>query len=72
MTRIEQAQWSESIERRIDALHLGATDAARAKASLRNADRIVDFGFAVVAAMRSSTAFIARHLKSAFVSSPQH
>ncbi|MEO8306239.1 MAG: hypothetical protein ABI724_19170 [Betaproteobacteria bacterium] len=72
MTRIEQAQLSESIECRIDALHLSTTDAARAKASLRNAERIVDFGFAAVAAMRSSAAFIARHMKSAFISSPQH
>ena len=72
MTRIEQAQPADSIEQRLYAMHLGAGDRQRALASLRNADRIVDFGFAVLAAMRTSTAFIARQLKSAFVSSPQH
>ena len=59
-------------EQRLYAMHLSAADTERALASFRNAERIVDFGFAVVAMMRSSTAFIARQLKSAFVSSPQH
>jgi hypothetical protein len=63
---------SASLERRIDAMRLGAIDTARAKASLRNADRLVDFGFAVAAAVRASAAFVRRQMKSAFVSSPQH
>ena len=72
MDRSQNSSASALLDRRIDAMHLSATDAARAKASLRSADLIVDFGFAVAAAIRSSAAFVARHLKAAFVSSPQH
>lgn len=72
MRTAQQALSSESLERRIDAMHMGAIDTARAKASLRNADRLVDFGFAVATAVRASGAFVMRHMKSAFVSSPQH
>jgi hypothetical protein len=71
MTRTQQAHGNELIERRLDAL-LSPVDAARAKASLRAADVIVDVGFALAAAISSSAAFAVRHLRAAFVSSPSH
>ena len=58
--------------RRLDEMNLAAGDAARAKATLRNAAAIVDFGFAAAAAIRSSSAYLARHLKAALASAPQH
>ena len=72
MTRTQKAPLNESLERRLDTMHMSASDIARAKASLRNADLIVDFGFGLAAAVRASAAFAARQLKAAFVSSPQH
>ena len=72
MAKSQSANSYDLIDRRLDELHLSASDAARAKASLRTADVIVDFRFTAAAAIRASGEFVARHAKSAFTSSPQH
>ena len=72
MAKSQSTASYDLIDRRLDELHLSASDVARAKASLRTADVIVAFWFAAAAAIRASGEYVARVAKSAFASSPQH
>jgi hypothetical protein len=58
--------------KRLHEMRMSASDIASAEASLRHADAIVDFGFGVVAAIRSLAAYVARHFRAVFVSTPHH
>jgi hypothetical protein len=58
--------------KRLHEMRMSASDVASAEVSLRNADAIVDIGFGIVAAIRSLAAYVARHLRAVFVSTPHH
>lgn len=72
MKTANNAHSNELLITRLHEMRMSAQDIARAEASLRNADAIVDAGLAVAAAIRSSASYVARNLKAAFVSTPQH
>jgi hypothetical protein len=72
MNSTEKALWNESIIKRLREMRMSPSDIANAEAAFRKADAIVDLGFGVVAALRSSAAYVTRHLRAAFVSTPQH
>jgi hypothetical protein len=63
---------NDLLTKRLHEMRMSASDIASARASLRNADAIVDLGFGVVAAIRSSVAYVARNLRAVFVSTPHH
>ena len=63
---------NELIIKRLHEMRMSASDIASAEASLRNADAIVDIGFGIVAAIRSLAAYVARQLRTVFVSTPHH
>jgi hypothetical protein len=58
--------------KRLHEMRMSASDVARAEASLRNADALVDIGFGIVVAIRSLAAHVTRHLRTVFVSTPHH
>jgi hypothetical protein len=58
--------------KRLHEMRMSASDIASAEASLRNADAIVDLGSGVVATIRSSAAYLARHVRAVFVSTLHH
>jgi hypothetical protein len=72
MDRVQHPHPNDPIYRRLDELELQAWEAASARASMEHADMIVDGVCRAVAAIRSTAVSVARHFKSAFVSSPQH
>ena len=63
---------NDMLYRRIDELPMSAADRRFAKAQLRAADNFVDGAFALAAAMRSMTASVSRHVRTAIMASPQH
>jgi hypothetical protein len=68
----KNAPSNELLIKRLQAMRMSASDIASAEASLRNADAIVDVGFGIATAIRTAAAYVARHLRAALVSTPQH
>jgi hypothetical protein len=66
------ANSNDLLVKRLHEMRMSASDIASAEASLRNADAIVDIGFGIVAAIRSLAAYVARQLRTVFVSTPHH
>jgi hypothetical protein len=63
---------NEMLYRRLDAMSMSVIDREFAKAQLRDTEIFIDGVFALVAAMRSAAAFVARQLRIALTASPQH
>ena len=72
MNPAKKVHSNELLIKRLHEMRMSASDIASAEVSLRNADAIVDAGFGVAAAIRSAVAYVARHLRAAFASTPQH
>jgi hypothetical protein len=66
------AHSNDLLVKRLHEMRMSASDIASAEASLRNADAIVDIGFGIVAAIRSLAVYVARQLRTVFVSTPHH
>ena len=72
MNPAKNAPSNELLIKRLQAMRMSASDIASAEVSLRNANAIVDVGFGIATAIRSAAAYVARHLRAAWVSTPQH
>ena len=71
MSTAEKASSNDLLLKRLHEMRMSASDIASAEASLRNADALIDAGFGVAAAFRSSAEHVVRRLRAAFVSTPQ-
>jgi len=72
MRRVQRNLANNTLYRRIDEMPMSTTDRRFAKARLRGADEFVDGVFSLVAAMRSTTVRVSRHVRIALSPSPQH
>jgi hypothetical protein len=72
MKSVQRPLGNDTLYRRIDDMQMSAADRARAKAQLRAAEGFADVLCGTLAAIRSSAAFVARHVRTALAPSPQH
>jgi hypothetical protein len=72
MKSIQRPTAKHTLYRRIDEIQMSTADRELAKAQLRAAEDLADVMCGALAAIRSSIAFVARHVRTALATSPQH